>query len=85
MPPTMADLPEMLTADDVGALLQQGDRFITDRLRVDFLGRQSFTSARPGLRALCSYIADNSTRALAAGEVRALLNANPPPSLDAAP
>jgi hypothetical protein len=52
---------------------RKGDRFITDRLRVDFLGRQSFTSARPGLRALCSYIADNSTRTLAAGEVRALL------------
>jgi hypothetical protein len=52
---------------------RKGDRFITDRLRVDFLGRQSFTCARPGLRALCSYIADNSMRALAAGEVRALL------------
>lgn len=52
---------------------RKGDRFITDRLRVDFLGRQSFTGARPGLRALCSYIADNSMRALAASEVRALL------------
>lgn len=52
---------------------RRGDRFIAYRLRSEFLGRQSYPGARIGLRYLCSYLADNSTRAIGPAHIRALL------------
>lgn len=50
---------------------RRGDRFIADRVTVELVGRDRVGGWRSGLRALSSYIADN-TPALPAAEVRRL-------------
>lgn len=53
---------------------RKGDRFITDQLRVDFLGRHTIPSGfRSGLRCLCTYLAENSGGRLLPADARNLL------------
>lgn len=45
---------------------------ISERIEMTFLGRSSHEGARSGLRALCSYIADNAISPISAIDVRRL-------------
>lgn len=52
---------------------RRGDRFLAERLRYEFLGRQRYTGVRSATRGLCYYLAENATTtALSAYDVRNL-------------
>lgn len=39
---------------------RRGDRYMAERIKVEFIGRSRYQNARDGLRALSFYVADNS-------------------------
>jgi hypothetical protein len=68
-----ADIERFIETLKIEPVGRRGDRFIAEYWDTLFVGRKTYVGMRPGLRMLCSYLADNSNRTLATSDVKALL------------